>query len=138
MCTIFVVVLLWFFFLMIRRPPRATRTDTLFPYTTLFRSELIRNLVCAVATCAVILATLGGAVAADVIAERQEAMKSAGGAIKAIKAAVDGDKPTDAAAPAETNAALKLGRESRRERGRAAGESRAGADPSTTKNAQHT
>src|SRR3546814_16400196 len=27
-----------FVFLMIRRPPRATRTDTLFPYTTLFRS----------------------------------------------------------------------------------------------------
>src|SRR3546814_9259975 len=29
---------LYFFFLMIRRPPRSTRTDTLFPYTTLFRS----------------------------------------------------------------------------------------------------
>src|SRR3546814_14237010 len=29
-----------FFFLMIRRPPRSTRTDTLFPYTTLFRSAL--------------------------------------------------------------------------------------------------
>src|SRR3546814_19155397 len=29
-----------FFFLMIRRPPRSTRTDTLFPYTTLFRSQL--------------------------------------------------------------------------------------------------
>src|SRR3546814_3466605 len=28
------------FFLMIRRPPRSTRTDTLFPYTTLFRSGL--------------------------------------------------------------------------------------------------
>src|SRR3546814_13104368 len=28
------------FFLMIRRPPRATRTDTLFPYTTLFRSAI--------------------------------------------------------------------------------------------------
>src|SRR3546814_20006199 len=28
------------FFLMIRRPPRSTRTDTLFPYTTLFRSEI--------------------------------------------------------------------------------------------------
>src|SRR3546814_20997913 len=28
------------FFLMIRRPPRSTRTDTLFPYTTLFRSQL--------------------------------------------------------------------------------------------------
>src|SRR3546814_15866366 len=26
-------------FLMIRRPPRSTRTDTLFPYTTLFRSQ---------------------------------------------------------------------------------------------------
>src|SRR3546814_8471800 len=30
--------LMLFFFLMIRRPPRSTRTDTLFPYTTLFRS----------------------------------------------------------------------------------------------------
>src|SRR3546814_12982503 len=28
------------FFLMLRRPPRSTRTDTLFPYTTLFRSRL--------------------------------------------------------------------------------------------------
>src|SRR3546814_4816743 len=27
---------------MIRRPPRSTRTDTLFPYTTLFRSRLHR------------------------------------------------------------------------------------------------
>src|SRR3546814_15402269 len=32
------------FFLMIRRPPRSTRTDTLFPYTTLFRSEVEREL----------------------------------------------------------------------------------------------
>src|SRR3546814_11853547 len=32
--------LILFFFLMIRRPPRSTRTDTLFPYTTLFRSPL--------------------------------------------------------------------------------------------------
>src|SRR3546814_20501655 len=30
-----------FFCLMIRRPPRSTRTDTLFPYTTLFRSGLM-------------------------------------------------------------------------------------------------
>src|SRR3546814_19265921 len=30
------------FFLMIRRPPRSTRTDTLFPYTTLFRSHLLK------------------------------------------------------------------------------------------------
>src|SRR3546814_14584103 len=32
------LIFLLFFFLMIRRPPRSTRTDTLFPYTTLFRS----------------------------------------------------------------------------------------------------
>src|SRR3546814_3184910 len=31
-----------FCFLMIRRPPRSTRTDTLFPYTTLFRSHARR------------------------------------------------------------------------------------------------
>src|SRR3546814_1758835 len=35
LCTFFWLV----FFLMIRRPPRSTRTDTLFPYTTLFRSH---------------------------------------------------------------------------------------------------
>src|SRR3546814_3689158 len=28
---------------MIRRPPRSTRTDTLFPYTTLFRSGRVTN-----------------------------------------------------------------------------------------------
>src|SRR3546814_21080167 len=33
------VVILFFFCLMIRRPPRSTRTDTLFSYTTLFRSS---------------------------------------------------------------------------------------------------
>src|SRR3546814_10249970 len=30
---------------MIRRPPRSTRTDTLFPYTTLFRSKLVGHAV---------------------------------------------------------------------------------------------
>src|SRR3546814_12648052 len=33
------VALMWFWFIMIRRPPRSTRTDTLFPYTTLFRCK---------------------------------------------------------------------------------------------------
>src|SRR3546814_17963240 len=42
-CCYFFMFLSFFFlflfcFLMIRRPPRSTRTDTLFPYTTLFRS----------------------------------------------------------------------------------------------------
>src|SRR3546814_7878764 len=47
MCLMLFVGCLWsvlwcifFCFLMIRRPPRSTRTDTLFPYTTLFRSPL--------------------------------------------------------------------------------------------------
>src|SRR3546814_20037596 len=38
LCCYFHYVSILFFFLMIRRPPRSTRTDTLFPYTTLFRS----------------------------------------------------------------------------------------------------
>src|SRR3546814_3288243 len=39
-CTLYILVslIIFFFFLMILRPPRSTRTDTLFPYTTLFRS----------------------------------------------------------------------------------------------------
>src|SRR3546814_15104044 len=37
--------LLVLFFLMLRRPPRSTRTDTLFPYTTLFRSGVDAVLV---------------------------------------------------------------------------------------------
>src|SRR3546814_7319635 len=31
---------------MIRRPPRSTRTDTLFPYTTLFRSTMLHDSRC--------------------------------------------------------------------------------------------
>src|SRR3546814_11360714 len=38
-CIGVVLFVLLFFFLMILRPPRSTRTDTLFPYTTLFRSK---------------------------------------------------------------------------------------------------
>src|SRR3546814_14083564 len=32
---------------MIRRPPRSTRTDTLFPYTTLFRSNMLESSIMA-------------------------------------------------------------------------------------------
>src|SRR3546814_20979348 len=46
---------IYVFFLMIRRPPRSTRTDTLFPYTTLFRSGLFR---CARIVPAVLVATV--------------------------------------------------------------------------------
>src|SRR3546814_698581 len=47
------VFLLFIFFLMIRRPPRSTRTATLFPYTTLFRSPRIRlRFLCEGGSCA--------------------------------------------------------------------------------------
>src|SRR3546814_9585465 len=38
MAVVLIFQVVFVFFLMIRRPPRSTRTDTLFPYTTLFRS----------------------------------------------------------------------------------------------------
>src|SRR3546814_16579545 len=56
-CLIF---LCFFFFLMIRRPPRSTRTDTLFPYTTLFRSLLISL----VPDCTLLATMIGKACAA--------------------------------------------------------------------------
>src|SRR3546814_5046471 len=43
---------MFFFFLMIRRPPRSTRTDTLFPYTTLFRSPVGYYVDMRIGTCA--------------------------------------------------------------------------------------
>src|SRR3546814_8120278 len=49
---------LFFFFLMIRRPPRSTRTDTLFPYTTLFRSPSLIGF--ALSAEALIWVALGG------------------------------------------------------------------------------
>src|SRR3546814_16262317 len=47
------------FFLMIRRPPRSTRTDTLFPYTTLFRFDVRELLLEVVETAEVALDALG-------------------------------------------------------------------------------
>src|SRR3546814_11335732 len=41
---VFLSFIIFFFFLMIRRPPRSTRTYTLFPYTTLFRSVKFESL----------------------------------------------------------------------------------------------
>src|SRR3546814_14653179 len=48
-----------FFFLMIRRPPRSTRTDTLFPYTTLFRSPFTGKAVGVVEPCDLFPSDLG-------------------------------------------------------------------------------
>src|SRR3546814_18933873 len=65
---------LFVFLLMIRRPPRSTRTDTLFPYTTLFRSHpegsmttrFGRNIQRRVLSCAVQAALVPGLVVAAV------------------------------------------------------------------------
>src|SRR3546814_6505617 len=56
-----------FFFLMIRRPPRSTRTDTLFPYTTLFRSSPASGLL-----------RVGGALAQPVVSIRSTRRKPRG------------------------------------------------------------
>src|SRR3546814_6460811 len=50
---------------MIRRPPRSTRTDTLLPYTTLFRSHAATTMGHAPARCAVIEDSLPGATAGE-------------------------------------------------------------------------
>src|SRR3546814_18457187 len=45
----------FFVFLMIRRPPRSTRTDTLFPYTTLFLSRYTSGCIVLHRLCQVIV-----------------------------------------------------------------------------------
>src|SRR3546814_15311386 len=64
-------VCLRFVFLMLRRPPRSTRTDTLFPYTTLFRSIEILDAIAAAAR-------EGGAPADAIFAEAMRARRYAG------------------------------------------------------------
>src|SRR3546814_17500019 len=62
----------YFVFLMIRRPPRSTRTYTLFPYTTLFRSRIHRAWIQALAALAVDQAETaapGDAPVAEIIAD---------------------------------------------------------------------
>src|SRR3546814_15881506 len=61
-------------FLMIRRPPRSRRTDTLFPYTTLFRSRrLHQQPVAESGDLGQVEARLGGD---DVIAERARRLET--------------------------------------------------------------
>src|SRR3546814_19213996 len=51
------MVSLWFFFFMIRRPPRSTRSDTLVPHPTLFRSDtLMRRWILAILVLLIALA----------------------------------------------------------------------------------
>src|SRR3546814_7477412 len=57
---------------MIRRPPRSTRTDTLFPYTTLFRSEGGRLEDPAEGFDGAVARDLAAGLAADVVVEAQQ------------------------------------------------------------------
>src|SRR3546814_10527729 len=56
-----VCIMFFIFFLMIRRPPRSTRTDTLFPYTTLFRSNSLDGIVGAIKKVSEIVAEIAAA-----------------------------------------------------------------------------
>src|SRR3546814_14044928 len=56
---------------MIRRPPRSTRTDTLFPYTTLFRSEKF-GVTAAAPVAVAAAAPAGGGGAAEAAEEQDE------------------------------------------------------------------
>src|SRR3546814_19603166 len=68
-CMLLCIVFVWdcrlsravalLFFLMIRRPPISTRTDTLFPYTTLFRSSGERGIELLMSLRFVVLLTPG-------------------------------------------------------------------------------
>src|SRR3546814_1286897 len=65
-----------FFFLMIRRPPRSTRTDTLFPYTTLFRSTTRRRLALAF--------QIDGVIAIDIMGQIDSETTRMGGEICSV------------------------------------------------------
>src|SRR3546814_14774792 len=81
---------------MIRRPPRSTRTDTLFPYTTLFRSGIG-------AACVTALAAAGANVAVLYFKDRAKAEVSCGTAEAqgrrsvAVKADVSIEREVEAA-----------------------------------------
>src|SRR3546814_4358494 len=73
-----------FFCLMILRPPRSTRTDTLFPYTTLFRSREERALQRQVDLLPLADHVVDGRPGADVGGEHGEAEVGAGGKVRAL------------------------------------------------------
>src|SRR3546814_10809115 len=109
---------------MIRRPPRSTRTDTLFPYTTLFRSRI----VCI--NTAITRADDGDSPFAFAISGRElmRFLADAGQQYSSVgtpclsmaeadarsRAAIDAEARADAEANAAKNAAAKLDRKSTR------------------------
>src|SRR3546814_11429157 len=111
---------------MIRRPPRSTRTDTLFPYTTLFRSVRARREIIGADTL-----KRGGEVLDGVVAGRRAGMAAGAGegdleigigllsALEAVEdwLAVRAEQPAAAVAVQHHLCALsQIGRASCRER----------------------
>src|SRR3546814_8358086 len=84
---------------MIRRPPRSTRTDTLFPYTTLFRSTIAAvNRVCPPYTMPIMtkLAASGQAARSDEhTSELQSLMRTSYAVICLKKKTIISETPTD-------------------------------------------
>src|SRR3546814_16772771 len=99
---------------MIRRPPRSTRTDTLFPYTTLVRSTVPRILASAMA--ALTLPLLGSMAVAALLTPLVPALRDEEKRAAAEKAEVNRYKAKclDTAATEDMN--NTIGRASRRER----------------------
>src|SRR3546814_1203017 len=80
---IYLVIDMCLFFLMIRRPPRSTRTDTLFPYTTLFRSSDER-----VHECGALAAAIGAGEQPRLPAQGDASQRALGGIVRQADAPV--------------------------------------------------
>src|SRR3546814_9153974 len=90
---------------MIRRPPRSTRTDTLFPYTTLFRSELeqVGRSGLAVPRAVPGIGEADMVIVVDIVIERRDDTVATGVGLAGVEAA---DAITDVAIAIEVAAVI--------------------------------
>src|SRR3546814_18175260 len=102
---------------MIRRPPRSTRTDTLFPYTTLFRSWHDAPLLAQVRRLPVPLWVFASIAAAIGLFAYFGLSWSLSGKSDVVYASMSGLKPPVLPAPAPKAPDPQIGRASCRERG---------------------
>src|SRR3546814_1973489 len=63
---------------MIRRPPRSTRTDTLFPYTTLFRSTLVPMILITESRAGIVIGAVGLVAAAAIYRRPEQGIRTRG------------------------------------------------------------
>src|SRR3546814_19569794 len=101
-----------------RRPPRSTLTDTLFPYTTLFRSLDIPKYMIATCVDATVLESLGEVIAGSFLATTSDGDSADAGPYAAMieKYAPDEDIDPDTLVSAGVGDG-ELGREASRRRG---------------------